>query len=143
MADIRRWFVWLIVILVVHGAEQFVFGIDELYEVQRVATVYYSWFSNPDYGKVALIGGVVLIVQLFLLMTTFKNRCRLVPFGFFGIAGIFEIHHILKTLLHRAYFPGAVTAIPYAVVGALLLRAVFRQWKQGESRGVSALAASI
>ena len=30
MQDIRRWFGWMIIILVLHLAEQFLFGIDEL-----------------------------------------------------------------------------------------------------------------
>ena len=46
------------------------------------------------------------------------RRWRLLGPGFFGVAGLIEAHHIVKTILRGAYFRGAVTAVPYVVVGA-------------------------
>lgn len=129
MNDIRRWFGWLIVVLVVHVGEQLMFGIDELEEFKQVGAVYYSWFSNYDYGSVVMVGLIVLVAQSFVFLALFGGKWRLLPVGFFGVSGIIESHHIVKTFLHGAYFPGAVTAIAFVTVGALLLRAVIREWR--------------
>jgi hypothetical protein len=64
MNDIRRWFGWLIVVLIAHLAEQLLFGIDELYELKGQMATVLGLFPNPDYGIVMLVGVVVLLVQL-------------------------------------------------------------------------------
>lgn len=141
MKDIRRWFGWFIVVLVLHVTEQLIFGIDELKEVKTIGAVYYSWFSNPDYGSVVAIGGIVLLVQLLLFSTLAAGKWRFASFIFFGVSGIGESHHIVKTILHAAYFPGAVTAVPFVLVGILLLRAVAREWQvPAPSRALAAAA---
>jgi hypothetical protein len=141
MKNIRRWFGWFIVVLVLHVTEQLIFGIDELKEVRSIGAVYYSWFSNPDYGSVVAIGGIVLVVQLLLFSTLTMGKWRFAPFVFFGVSGIGEMHHIVKTILHGAYFPGAVTAFPFAVVGVLLLRATYRAWQAPSSNKAFTAAA--
>ena len=35
MRDVRYWFAWLPIILVFHGIEELLFGLDELYELPR------------------------------------------------------------------------------------------------------------
>lgn len=58
------------------------------------------------------------------------ERWILLPAGFFGLAGVGEIHHVVKTFAHGAYFPGAVSAVAFATVGALLFRAVIRELRR-------------
>jgi hypothetical protein len=140
MKDIKRYFGWMIVILVLHLAEQFIFGIDELEEVKQFGRVFYGWFSNPDYASVALIGLIVLAVQLMVYAMLAGGRWQLIPAGYFAIAGIGEIHHVVKTIAHGAYFPGAVTAIAFSAVGVFLFRAVVREWRQQPPRIQSAAA---
>jgi hypothetical protein len=127
MRDIRRWFGWLIVIGPIHLGEQILFGIDELDEIKRVVGMYYGWFRNPDQGTAALVGIVFTVVLLMLYGMLLGRGWRLAVMGFFGVVGVGELHHILKTVLHGAYFPGTVTAIPFIAVGALLLRAIARE----------------
>jgi len=139
--DIRRWFGWLIMVLVVHVGEQLLFGIDELEEFKQVAGVYYSWFSNPDYGSVVMVGLIVLVGMSFVFAAMFGGKWRLIPAGFFGVSGVIESHHLVKTFLHGAYFPGAVTAVAFVTVGALLLRAVIHEWRAMASGETTAAAA--
>jgi hypothetical protein len=140
MKEIKRWFGWFIVVLLAHLAEQFMFGLDELQEVKRIAASYYTLFQNPDVGTVILVGAVVAIVQLMLYATLLSGRGRLLPFAFFGVSGIGELHHVVKTILHAAYFPGAVTAVVFAVVGWKLLRAVGREWHASGRKTFAAAA---
>jgi hypothetical protein len=141
MKDIRRWFGWMIIILVVHMAEQFLFGIDELQEMKQLGAFFYSWFSNPDYASVAMIGLIVLLVQAFVFAGLKGGKWQLIPVGFFAVAGIGEAHHIIKTFVNGAYFPGTITAIAFSSVGFLLLRAVVREWRASSAHQKMAVAA--
>ena len=130
MKDVQYWYVWFIIMLPIHLAEQFLFGIDELYEMQRFSAVFHSWFQNPDYATVTLVGIITLLVVLMIYAVLIGGRWRLLVFGFFGLVGVGESHHIIKTITHMQYFPGAVSAVPFVAVGILLLRAVIREWRK-------------
>jgi hypothetical protein len=127
MRDIRRWFGWLIVIGPIHLGEQMLFGIDELDEIERVLAVYNGWFGNADHGTVVLVGIVATLVMLMTYGVLIEGRARLAVIAFFGVVGVGELYHILRTALHAAYFPGTVTAIPLIAIGVLLLRSVARE----------------
>ncbi len=62
------------------------------------------------------------IRTLFLLHT-------IVP-AIFGVFGATEAHHVIESLLKGAYDPGVITCVPYAAVGALLVSAVWREFKR-------------
>ena len=130
MREIRYWFGWLMVVLVVHVLEQFLFGIDELYELKGQMGAVLGLFPNPDYGIVFMVGIVVLLVQLFIYGLLRGDRLRLLGPAFFGLSGLVESHHIFKTIFRKAYFPGAVTALAFVAVGFLLLRSVVREFRR-------------
>jgi hypothetical protein len=123
----------MLAVLVLHGVEQLLFGIDELYEMKAAVATYQSWFANPDYGTVVLVFLVVIVVQSITLAGLSGGRWILLPAGFFGLAGVGEIHHVVKTFAHGAYFPGAVSAVAFATVGALLFGAVIRELRRGSA----------
>ena len=126
MQEIRRWFRWFMLILVLHVSEQLLFGLDELYELSGQLTWIFGHLPNPDYGIVMMVGLVVLLVAALMYGQMTTGRARLLAPGFFGVAGLVEVHHLVKTVLH-GYFPGAVTAVPFVFIGAGLLRAVIRE----------------
>ena len=138
MRDVRYWFGWLPVILVFHGIEQLLFGFDELYELQGQVGAVLGLFANRDAGIIVLVFAVVLLVQLFVYTLLSGGRWRLLGPTFFAVAALGESHHIIKTIFRLDYFPGAVTAIPYVVVGALLLRAIVREFRSDSLRGDTA-----
>ena len=130
MRDVRYWFGWLPIILVLHGIEQLRYGLDELYELQGQVGTVLGLFANRDAGIVILVFGVVLLVQLFVYAFLVGGRGRLLAPFFFGVAALGESHHIIKTIVRLDYFPGAVTAIAYVAVGILLLRAIMREFRR-------------
>src|SRR5262245_26970352 len=137
MRDVRYWFGWLPVILVFHGVEQLMFGLDELYELQGQLGAVLGLFANRDSGTVVLVFAVVLLVQLFVYTALVGGRWALLGPAFFAVAALGESHHIIKTIWRLDYFPGAVTAVAYVTVGILLLRAVVREFRRrqgGEAR---------
>jgi hypothetical protein len=141
MKDIRYWFGWLPIILVFHGVEQLLTGLDELYELQGQVGWVLGHFENRDAAIVVLVFAVVILVQAFVYGLLDGGRFRLLGPGFFALAALGESHHVLKTILRAEYFPGAVTAIPYVVVGAMLLRAVVREAQAGRSALVASRVA--
>lgn len=130
MKDIRYWLGWLLIILPLHGIEQLFTGLDELYELKGQVGAVLDLFPNRDVGIVVLVFLLVIVVQFFIYGILRGGRLRLVGVGFFGLAALGESHHVIKTVLHVDYFPGAVTAIPFVIVGALLLRAVVREFRE-------------
>jgi len=140
MNDVRRWFFWLPIILALHGVEQIIFGLDELYELQGQVGYLLGLFPDRDRGIVVLVFAVVILIQVFVYGLLKGGRFALLAPGYFAVAALGESHHIIKTILRAAYFPGSVTAIAYVVVGALLLRAVVRAFRAGAPRAVSAAA---
>lgn len=139
-----RWFGCLVLTGPIHIAEQLMFGLDTLDELKGITASYYSHFSNADVGTVMLVIFVVTLVQSLLLATLAGGRWRLSVAGFFGVAGVAEVHHIVQTVWHGSYFPGAVTSIAYIWVGVMILRAVVREWKPAQSmtaRQAAAIAA--
>lgn len=134
MRDVRYWFGWLPIVLVLHGIEQLTFGLDELYELQGQVGLVLDRFANRDAGIVVLVFAVVLLVQTFVYASLTGGRWRLLGPTFFAVAALGESHHIIKTILRMDYFPGAVTAIAYVAVGFLLLRAVARELRSSSGR---------
>ena len=140
MKDIRHYLGMIILILPLHGIEQFLTGLDELYELQgQVSAVLDLFGPYRDYGITLMVFLVVILVATFLRLTLTGGRARLIGFAFFGVSGVIESHHVIKTIVHLDYFPGAVTAIPFAVAGALLLRAVVREWRTGTGLCINAI----
>ena len=131
MQDIRTYLGWLLFILPLHGAEQFLTGFDELYELQSQIGAVFDLFPSPDAGIVFTVFAVVMLVATFMYLTLTNGRWQLLGFAFFGVNGLIESHHIVKTIVNFDYFPGAVTALAFVTAGGLLLRAVFREWRSG------------
>lgn len=134
MKDIRYWLGCLFfIILPLHGVEQLLFGLDELYELQGQIGAVLGLFPDRDAGIVVLVFIVVMLVQFFVWAALGTGRLRLIGPIFFAISAIGESHHVIKTIVRLEYFPGAVTAIPFVIVGVFLLRAVVREWRGGAS----------
>jgi uncharacterized membrane protein YeaQ/YmgE (transglycosylase-associated protein family) len=131
MHTVTRWLGWLVVILPLHMIEQLLTGLDELATLRRVLAVYFGWFTNPDYGIVVLVTLVATLVNYLAYLIAKGGRGRLVSLGVFGFLGVNEIHHLVETVATGRYTPGTLTAIPYVVIGALLIMAVVREWRDG------------
>jgi hypothetical protein len=128
MNDIRRWFLWTLIIGPIHLCEQLATGLDELQELKGFTAKYYSWFTSADVGTVLLVMITFSLVNLIVYALLLGGRSRLIALGLFAAVALGEVHHILKTIVHATYFPGAVTAIPFFIFGVLLMRAIIREW---------------
>jgi hypothetical protein len=139
MNRITTLFLWLTLIGPLHMAEQLLTSIEEFYLVRGLVTRYYAWFteSAADHATVLLITIVWTLVSLALVAVMKGGTARLAVVGILGLFSAGEIHHAFEALMTRSYDPGLVTCIPYAVIGALLTAAVWREF-QGAAPAVSA-----
>jgi len=126
--ELLRWFGALVVIGPIHMLEQIWFGLDELQELKGLMAQYYSLFRDSDLATVCLVITMVTVVQLIVYGAIAGGRWRLLAAGSFGFAGVGEVHHLIKTVVHGAYFPGVVTSFGYVLFGLMILRAVWREW---------------
>jgi hypothetical protein len=109
--------------------EQLLFGLDELYELQAMVGSVMTWFSDADRAAVVLVFAVVTAVLLLCYGFMTGGVPRLVAASFFGLEFMVEGHHIVKTIVRGTYFPGAVTAIAFVAIGAMILAAARREFK--------------
>jgi hypothetical protein len=122
-------FLLAIVVLQLHMVEQLLFGLDELYELQAMVGSVTPLFSDADRAAVVLVFAVVTVVLLLCYGFMTGGVPRLIAASFFGVEFMFESHHIVKTIARGAYFPGAVTAIAFVILGALILATARREFR--------------
>ena len=135
MVRIRTLFLLLTIVGPLHMAEQLLFGIEEFFSIKDYVASYYTWFppAAADHATVILITVVWTMTSLMFYALLREGTARLVVLGIFGLFGAQEVHHVIESLQKGAYDPGVVTCVPYAVLGALLLSAVWREFKRGSS----------
>jgi hypothetical protein len=135
MARIQKLFLLLTIIGPIHMGEQLLTGIDEFYSIRRLVGSYYSWFdpAAADHATVALVTMIWTTCSLMFYALLREGTPRLLVLGSFGLFGALELHHIIESIEKGAYDPGAVTCVPYAIVGGLLVAAVWREFRSERS----------
>ena len=122
----QRLLLTAVVVLGFHGIEQLMFGLDELYELQRMLAPFYALSADADRVTVVLVFAVTMLVILLCSALVAPGLPRRIGLTFFGVEFIGESHHLIKTLINGAYFPGAVSAIALVILGVLVLRSAWR-----------------
>ena len=124
-----RWFGWITVVMLLHMTEQLLFGIGELDKIKRVIAVYDGWFASKDIATVVLvtIGGGLVFLAIYGILR--GGRARLTSLEALGLLSVSEIHHWVETVQARAYTPGLVTSVPFAVFGLLLMRSALQEYR--------------
>ena len=142
MPRIRTLFLLLTIIGPLHMAEQLLTSIDEFYTIRELFAGYYAWFdaATADHASVILITVVWTLVSVLFYSLLHDSPVRLIVPAIFGVFGATEVHHLIESLLKGAYDPGVITCVPYAAVGALLVAAVWREFKREVTSSHRALA---
>lgn len=132
MPRIRTLFLLLTIIGPLHMAEQLLTGIDEFYSIRDLIGGYYAWFdpAAADHATVLLVTIVWTFVSVLFYTLLHDGLPRLIVPAIFGLFGVTEAHHVIESILKGAYDPGVVMSVPYAIVGAMLVAAVWREFKR-------------
>jgi hypothetical protein len=132
MERTQRLFIIAVIVLLLHGAEQLLFGIDEYYELKAMIAPYYAWFSDADRATVILVFAVTTFVLLLCCGFMASGVPRVLAMSFFGVEFLIESHHVIKTIVRGAYFPGSVSAIALVILGGLILQTAWLQFGRTE-----------
>ncbi len=143
MQTSARWFTWTIVVMVLHMAEQLATGLVELDRLKRGIAQFTQLFANADVAVVILVTIGAALIYLAMLGLLRGGRARFVTLEILGAFSLLEIHHVVETVISRAYTPGLITSVPYVVFGVLLMRAARDEFRDEPrvSREAVAIAA--
>lgn len=136
MARIQTLFLLLIVIGPLHMGEQILTSIEEFYAIRGLLASYYLWFDPAfaDRATVMLITFVWTMGSLLMYALLREGTLRLAVLGMIGVFSALELHHIVEWLVTGIYDPGAITCIPYSIVGGMLVTAVWREYQRSRDR---------
>ena len=135
-----RLFLLAIALLLVHGIEQLLTGLDELYELKASLAPYFGLFANQDLATVLLVFAGTVAVLLLCCGFMATGLPRLLAASFFGVTFLYESHHVVKTAIRGVYFPGTVTAVPLIILGVCVLRIAWRDFRAGRMRATDDLS---
>jgi hypothetical protein len=123
-------FLAIIVVGVLHMAEQLLFGIEEFYLLRGQLGRWYTLFDAAwaDNASVLLITVVFTAISLVFYALVRGGQAPLVVMGAFGVLGVGEAHHWIEAFGEGGYDPGLVTSVAYVWLGALILLEVRRRW---------------
>jgi hypothetical protein len=133
MKTSTRLYGWLKVVTVLHIAEQLIFGMQDLHQLQRMRAVYESCFANKNIALALLVtisAGLGIVAICCIVKGGFA---RFITMFVLGLPTIGEVHHLLDTLRAGRYTPGTVTAIPSILCGVLFLRALVNEYRPSKS----------
>jgi hypothetical protein len=135
MPRIQKHFLLLIVVGPLHMGEQLLTGIEEFHSIRRLLGTYYSWFDpgSADSASVLLITIVWTTCSLMFYALLREGTPRLLVVGAIAVFSALEAHHLVESFARGGYDPGAVTSVPYSVIGSLLVAAVWRELKRDRS----------
>ena len=131
-----RLFLGLMIIGPLHLVEQLFTSVEELDVFKRLVADYYgamSWLDS-DRATVILVVIVVTFFSYLVFGVLVGGHQRLAVLAFFGLLGVGEAHHLVQAALTFGYDAGLITAVPYAVVGGLMIRAVRREFVSMKAR---------
>ncbi len=132
MTRINRLFLLLVIVGPLHMAEQLLTSIEEFYSIRSLLASYYAWFApaSADAATVILITVVWTTCSLMFYALLVGGTARLTVLALFGLFGASEAHHVIEALAKGGYDAGLITCIPYAVLGSLLVVAVWREFRR-------------
>lgn len=139
-----RLFLALMILGPVHLGEQLLTSVEELDLFKGLVADYYAAFSwlDSDRATVVLIMIVFTLFSYLVFGVLAGGIQRLAVLALFGLLGIGESHHLIESVRTLDYDAGLITAIPYVVLGSLLVVAVRRELRsiQHARKDVRALA---
>ena len=113
-------FLALSILFVFHGIEEYITG---FYNIDKIFQQVF-WFI----GGMTVSQASFLIFQIFFwLLLLVVNILLFFPKSnflvyFFLLITIFELHHLLESLINWSYYPGLFTSILFPVLGYLIYK---------------------
>jgi uncharacterized membrane protein YeaQ/YmgE (transglycosylase-associated protein family) len=132
MDRMARFFLYLTIVGPLHMIEQMFTSLEEFHMIRDALGGYYAWFApaNADLASVILITLVWTLVSCLMYAIMRGGAAMRGVLYVFGVFGVTELHHLQEAFSKGGYDAGVITCIPYAVVGAMLVKAVWDAGRQ-------------
>lgn len=123
---LKKLFLLSLILIYAHGIEEIINGFQHLDSFMVYGANLFSTTPEIFYWVSHLIWWISLPI-LFLLLS--KKRLGLILLTLYGLVFFVELHHPIKGLLVKGYYPGMITALIYPVFGFFYWKQVIRDWR--------------
>lgn len=116
-------------VFVAHGLEEYFNG---FYNADPIFKFFFHYFDAMPIPQATfllfqIMLWVALIIFAFLLLSEkWRLRLMIIP----GLIYILELHHFLEALVSAGYYPGAITAIAFPIIGFLFWKELLKNFQQ-------------
>jgi hypothetical protein len=126
MDRMARYFLYLTIVGPLHMIEQMFTSLEEFHMIRGLMPGYYGLFApeHADLASVILITVVWTTVSCVMYALMRGGAAARGVMYVFGVFGVSELHHLQEAFSKGGYDAGVITCVPYAVLGALLIKAV-------------------
>ncbi len=125
---LQNLFLISIPIFIAHGLEEYFTG---FYNVDPIFYfVFQSFESMGVFQATFLLFQIMIWILLIVSYFILSRKFLLKLLAFIGFIFVFELHHLIKTLISWHYYPGMITAILFPVVGFFYWKELIKNWKQ-------------
>ena len=116
-------------LFIAHGLEEYFTG---FYKVDSIFYLVFQYFQSMSiFQATFLLFQImiwILLIVSYLVLTGGKWLLSLMTF--LGLIFILEMEHLLKVLVSWDYYPGALTALLFPVIGFFFWKELIINWKQ-------------
>ena len=126
---LEKLFLISIPLFIAHGLEEYFTG---FYNVDPIFYFVFQYFQNMSVFQATFLLFQIMFWLLLIIsyLVIIRGRWLLSLMTFLGFLFIFEIHHLIESLLSWAYYPGAITALFFPVIGFLFWKELIQNWKR-------------
>lgn len=105
-------------IFIAHGIEEFV---THFYDSDSHSQAIFGIFSSlSNHGATFAVFQIMLWLLLIVgLLLILGGRWQFYTFSIIGVVYIYELHHIIKALTTKGYYPGLYTSLAFPIIGTL------------------------
>lgn len=127
MNKLKSIFLLSIPLSIVHGIEEYITG---FYSTDNFSKLFFSYSENMGSIEAAFITfqvmfWLILIISAILITKPkWQIYIMLIP----GLIYIFELHHLVKAVMVLSYYPGALTALFFPIIGFFYWQQLLKDW---------------
>lgn len=125
-------FLLSIPVSIAHGIEEYLTG---FYQTDNFARFFFSYAENmapiqASFVTFQVMFWLILIISAILIT---KSKWQIYVMLIPGFIYIFELHHLVKAVLAFNYYPGAITAILFPIIGFFYWKQLLKDWRTQRS----------
>lgn len=113
-------------VIYLHGLEEIIGGFQHVDSFMIFGANFFKTSTEVFYWSSHIIWWLAVP----LLYLIFRNRTQIfLLFGIYGLVFAIELHHVVKAVQSGYYYPGAITAFFYPIIGFFFYKELLKNWK--------------